>query len=166
GPRRFLVADEVGLGKTVVARTIIQELIKRRRRPLVAFYVSSNLNIAHQNRGKLLELLPTEEEQEAASAAADRLTLAANPKYRPGHDKLHLYTLTPGTSVPMYRRRGGFGRLEERALIFRLLKGRFPTLDTDWFSKKCKGNQAHDSSWNNALSLHEDLKGVRDLQDR
>ena len=34
GPRRFLVADEVGLGKTVVARTIIQEMIKRRRRPL------------------------------------------------------------------------------------------------------------------------------------
>src|SRR5207249_3901233 len=119
GPRRFLVADEVGLGKTVVARTIIQELIKRRRRPLVVFYVSSNLNIAHQNRGKLLEILSTEEEQDAASAAADRLTLAANPSYRPSHDKLHLYTLTPDTSVPMHRRRGGFGRLEERALIFR-----------------------------------------------
>ena len=47
GPRRFLVADEVGLGKTVVARTIINEMMKRRRRPLIVFYVSSNLNIAH-----------------------------------------------------------------------------------------------------------------------
>ena len=74
GPRRFLVADEVGLGKTVVARTIISELIKRKRRPLVVFYVSSNLNIAHQNRAKLLELLPTEMEQKEASAPADRLT--------------------------------------------------------------------------------------------
>lgn len=166
GPRRFLVADEVGLGKTVVARTIIQEMIKRRRRPLIVFYVSSNLNIAHQNRGKLLELLPTEEEQDAAVAAADRLTLAANPRYRPSHEKLQLYTLTPDTSIPMYRRRGGFGRLEERALIFRLLRGRFPTIDTKEFSKKCRGNQAHESSWNDALSRHEDLKGVRDLQDR
>ena len=166
GPRRFLVADEVGLGKTVVARTILEELIKRRRRPLVVFYVSSNLNIAHQNRAKLLEFLPTEEEQDAASAAADRLTLAANPRYRPSHDKLHLYTLTPDTSVPMYRRRGGLGRLEERALILRLLRGRFPTLDTPWFSKKCRGNQAGDYSWNWALRQHEDLKGVRDLQDR
>lgn len=165
GMRRFLVADEVGLGKTVVARTIIQELIKRRRRPLVVFYVSSNLNIAHQNRAKLLELLPTEEEQKAASAAADRLTLAANPRNRPSHEKLHLYTLTPDTSVPMYRRRGGFGRLEERALILRLLKGRFPTLDTPSFSAKCRGNQARESSWNAALRQHEDLKGVRDLQD-
>lgn len=166
GTRRFLVADEVGLGKTVVARTILQELIKRRRRPLVVFYVSSNLNIAHQNRAKLLELLPTEEEQKAASAAADRLTLAANPRNRPSHEKLHLYTLTPDTSVPMYRRRGGFGRLEERALILRLLKGRFPTLDTPWFSAKCRGNQAREERWNSVLRQHEDLKGVRNLQDQ
>lgn len=164
GPRRFLVADEVGLGKTVVARTIISEMIKRRRRPLVVFYVSSNLNIAHQNRAKLLELLPTEKEQREASASADRLTLAANPRNRPKHDKLHLYTLTPDTSVPMYRRRGGFGRMEERALIFRLLRGRFPSLDTDWFSAKCRGNQARQSSWNWALQHHEQIEGIRDLQ--
>lgn len=166
GLRRFLVADEVGLGKTVVARTIIQEMIKRRRRPIIVFYVASNLNIAHQNRAKLLELLPTKAEQDAASAGADRLTLAANPKNRPDHDKLHLYTLTPDTSVPMYRRRGGFGRIEERALIFRLLKGRFPTLDDPWFSAKCRGNQARPASWSAAQARHEDLKGVRDLQDR
>ena len=164
GPRRFLVADEVGLGKTVVARTIISEMMKRRRRPLVVFYVSSNLNIAHQNRAKLLELLETEEEQKAASAAADRLTLAANPTNRPTHERLHLYTLTPDTSVPMYRRRGGFGRLEERTLIFRLLKGRFPSLDTKSFAAKCRGNQARVASWNRALQRHEDIEGVRELQ--
>lgn len=164
GPRRFLVADEVGLGKTVVARTIISELIKRRRKPLVVFYVCSNLNIAHQNRAKLLELLPTEAEQKAASASADRLTLAANPRNRPQHEKLHLYTLTPDTSVPMYRRRGGFGRMEERALIFRLLKGRFPSLDNSAFSEKCRGNQARESSWKWALKQHEQIDGIRDIQ--
>jgi hypothetical protein len=164
GPRRFLVADEVGLGKTVVARTIIGEMMKRRRRPLVVFYVSSNLNIAHQNRAKLLELLPTETEQREASAFADRLTLAANPRNRPTHEKLHLYTLTPDTSVPMYRRRGGLGRMEERALIFRILRGRFPSLDTAWFSAKCRGNQARENSWNSALQRHEQIEGIRDLQ--
>jgi len=164
GARRFLVADEVGLGKTVVARTIIKEMMKRRRRPLVVFYVSSNLNIAHQNRGKLLELIDTEEERRAASAAADRLTLAANPINRPTHDRLHLYTLTPDTSVPMYRRRGGFGRLEERALIFRLLAGRFPLLNTNQFAALCRGNQAGTVSWKWALQRHEQIGGVRNLQ--
>jgi hypothetical protein len=164
GPRRFLVADEVGLGKTVVARTIIAELMSRHRRPLVVFYVSSNLNIAHQNRAKLLELLPSETEQRAASASADRLTLAANPRNRPSHEKLHLYTLTPDTSVPLYRRRGGFGRMEERALIFRLLKGRFPSLDTVRFSGICRGNQARESSWSRALQQCEQIDGIRELQ--
>ncbi len=165
GPRRFLVADEVGLGKTVVARTIVGEMMKGRRRPFVVFYVSSNLNIAHQNRSKLLELLPTEGEQKQASAPADRLTLAANPAKRPTHDRLHLYTLTPDTSVPLYRRRGGFGRLEERALIFRLLAGRFPSLDTAWFAGKCRGTQAGEASWKWALAQHEHIDGIRNLQD-
>jgi len=165
GPRRFLVADEVGLGKTIVARTIINEMMRHRRRPVVVFYVTSNLNIAHQNRGKLLEFL-TEKEQQQASAPADRLTLAANPANRPKHAKLHLYTLTPDTSVPMYRRRGGFGRLEERALIFRLLRGRFPSLDTDAFYAKCKGNQAGEASWRWALQRHEYIEGVREIQNR
>jgi hypothetical protein len=123
GLRRFLIADEVGLGKTVVARTIMGQMMKSRRRPLVVFYVCSNLNIAHQNRTKLLEILESDADKKNACAPADRLTLAGNPANRPTGDRLQLYTLTPDTSVPMYRRRGGFGRLDERALIFRLLKG-------------------------------------------
>src|SRR5262249_24082671 len=101
-----------------------------------------NLNIAHQNRVKLLEILETESEQKAAAAAADRLTIASNPAKRPRHERLHLYTLTPDTSVPLYRHRGGSGRMEERALIFRLLTGRFPSLNTRDFYQFCKGKQA------------------------
>ena len=40
-PRRFLVADEVGLGKTVVARDIIRRLAQGRRAPLVVYYVTN-----------------------------------------------------------------------------------------------------------------------------
>jgi superfamily II DNA or RNA helicase len=43
GPRRFLVADEVGLGKTVVARGVVEGLAARRQGPLSVFYVCSNL---------------------------------------------------------------------------------------------------------------------------
>ena len=165
GPKRFLIADEVGLGKTVVARTIVAEMMKGKRTPLVVFYVASNLNIAHQNRVKLLEILETEADQKSAAALADRLTIAANTAKRPRHERLHLYTLTPDTSVPLYRRRGGFGRMEERALIFRLLSGRFPSLDTKDFSNFCKGKQAGELGWKWALAQQEAIAGVREIQE-
>lgn len=50
GPRRFLIADEVGLGKTVVAREIVCRLAERKRKPLVVFYVSNGTSVATQTR--------------------------------------------------------------------------------------------------------------------
>ena len=46
GSRRFLVADEVGLGKTIVAGGIIERISARRTTPLRVYYVCSNLAIA------------------------------------------------------------------------------------------------------------------------
>ena len=121
--RRFLVADEVGLGKTVVAQEVIRELTKYRQGPLVVLYLCSNLSIAAQNRRKLLELLP-EEEREAATCHVDRLTLV-EAYDQPRHDKLHLYTLTPDTSIPMRGSRRRDGKQEERALIQALMVWRW-----------------------------------------
>ncbi len=70
--RRFLVADEVGLGKTVVAQHVILRLFSDLGRPLVVFYMCSNLAIARQNRRKLLEILPSGE-RESADCPVDRL---------------------------------------------------------------------------------------------
>lgn len=163
GPRRFLVADEVGLGKTVVARTIISEMMRGRRNPLAVFYVCSNLNIANQNRKKLLELLDTEDDQRRASARSDRLSLAANPNSRPTHERYHLYTLTPDTSIPLYRGRGGFGRVEERALIFQLLTKRFPTLDCSVVRKFFRW-RASPTTWNYATAQFRQIDGIQRLQ--
>lgn len=163
-PRRFLVADEVGLGKTVVARTVIQEMLCNRRKPLVVFYVASNVTIAHQNRSRLLDFL-SKEQRLASCAPADRLTLAANPADRPSDDeRLHLYTLTPDTSVPLYRRRGGAGRVDERALIYQLISRRFPTLDTGVFASFCRG-RAGRHGWNGALWRQQDIEQIRAVQD-
>lgn len=52
-PRRFLVADEVGLGKTIITRTVLERLGRKRTR-LRVLYVTSNAAIAAQNRSKLL----------------------------------------------------------------------------------------------------------------
>src|SRR3954465_5553656 len=53
GSRRMLLADEVGLGKTIVARGVIERLEKGRRTPRKVIYLCSNAEIAEQNRTKL-----------------------------------------------------------------------------------------------------------------
>lgn len=118
--RRFLVADEVGLGKTVVAQHVIRELLKNRERPLVVFYMCSNLTIARQNRRKLLEILPRGE-REMADCPIDRLSLLPTSS-RPIHHLLNLYSLTPDTSIPIRKQRRRDGRQEERALVHALIE--------------------------------------------
>ena len=46
GSQRMLLADEVGLGKTIVARGVIERLLERRRSPLTVIYLCSNAEIA------------------------------------------------------------------------------------------------------------------------
>lgn len=118
--RRFLVADEVGLGKTVVAKEVIKRMMQRRRKHLTVFYMCSNLAIAKQNKDNLLKLLPADE-REDAECQVDRLSLLSIYE-PPQHPKLHLYSLTPDTSIPVRKKRRRDGRQEERALIHVLLK--------------------------------------------
>lgn len=119
GSRRFLLADEVGLGKTHVARGVIDQLAECRRdhrRPLIVFYISSSREIAHQNRTKLASC-------DDGQQVDDRLTLFARhvrQARRMGHDRhraacpVRLLTLTPGTSLFLGR---NTGVREERLLL-------------------------------------------------
>ena len=125
--RRFLVADEVGLGKTVVAQQVIRRMMRGRSKPVVVFYLCSNLSIAAQNRRKLLEVLPPEERRTATSHV-DRLTLLPTSDDQPEHPTLRLFSLTPDTSLPMRKGRRRDGRQDERALIHALVERTCPWL--------------------------------------
>ena len=105
GSRRFLLADEVGLGKTIVARGVIDALAKRRREPMKVIYLCSNAEIAEQNRGKLVE---------NPGKSVGRVTeLALRPK---ATDGAQLFAFTPGTSLS-----SGTGTRWERQLMLHLL---------------------------------------------
>ena len=123
GARRFLVADEVGLGKTLVAQQVVEMTARKKHgHPLVVFYVCSNLTIARQNRTKILEILP-EKERKAAQSTEDRLTMLLTAPSLPKDLKFHLYTLTPDTSIPIRNKsRSHFGKKPERALLQALLE--------------------------------------------
>ena len=114
---RFLVADEVGLGKTRVAQSVIQMLRSQKGEHLEVFYVCSSLSIIHQNREALVDFLAPSLRRHA-QVSVDRLTLL--PTNVPTRKApFTLYTLTPGTLPGVNRT----GKAKERAVIWELLCG-------------------------------------------
>jgi hypothetical protein len=152
GSRRFLIADEVGLGKTVVAQQIIERLCKMdRRAPFVVYYITNGQRVAHQNRGRLVDFLP-EEEQKEAVARADRLNLIPLlPKPKAG---VALYALTPGTSFPGKTTRLHAGRKEERAFISALLTRTYPHLMRKFPERTMQRNVTSD--WEGLVRRYRD----------
>ena len=118
---RFLVADEVGLGKTLVARGVIARTIEHlwgEVGRLDIIYICSNSSIARSNLQKLqvgggaersfatrLTMLATE------LASGDGASLADN--------RLNFVSFTPGTSFNL---RSSGGRADERVVLFHLLR--------------------------------------------
>ena len=120
---RFLVADEAGLGKTLVARGIIARAIDHlwndvERIDIV--YICSNSSIARTNLPKL----QGGGAEERSLALATRLTMLATElaprEGEPGlaGSKLNFVSFTPGTSFNMGQS-AGQGR--EREVLFQLL---------------------------------------------
>lgn len=115
--RRFLVADEPGLGKTFVARRVLSELAGNER--LTVLYVCSSQAIAGQNVDQLLGELQADQ-RAAARASADRPGLLPLAQ-RPTHPGVRIYSLTPGTAFSSAKRRNR-GRVQERAFACALIE--------------------------------------------
>jgi len=112
--RRFLVADEVGLGKTLVARGLIARAIEhlRSKDRIDIVYICSNADIARQNIQRLR--IPGC----ASAAQATRLTLLPLNMDDLKRNRINFVALTPATS---FEQSGGGGRIDERALLYWLL---------------------------------------------
>lgn len=161
GERRFLVADEVGLGKTIVAQHLIKRMMEHRR-TLNVFYVCSNLTIAKQNQRNLLKVLDRDERNEAA-CGVDRLTLLPGED-PPSHTRLRLYTLTPDTSIPMRQGKRRDGRQEERALIYALVEAIWPEVIKE-LKKSDFQRGVGDENWKALLRKQREKVGSRKSAD-
>ena len=120
---RFLVADEVGLGKTHVARGVVAQVIDHLRRAgdkrYDIVYVCSNAAIARQNLRKLVPegIEPLE--------GVERLTMLPLASLNHGDDQqagVNLLAITPGTSLQFGR---STGRFRERCLAYAFLRARW-----------------------------------------
>ena len=119
---RFLVADEVGLGKTMVAKGLVAKLIERHLqepgRRIDIVYICSNQAIAQQNFSKLAIV------GRQRKAVTDRITTL--PLHVAGLNEpvegfgrgINVIPITPTTSLDL---RSNVGRVDERALLWWLL---------------------------------------------
>lgn len=115
GQQRVLLADEVGLGKTIVAREVVKRLSRQHREEehkerFRVIYICSNLSIASQNVRKLGI-------RSQMNVAESRLSMQHLKLYEADQasgDDEQLIPLTPATSFSMT---SGYGIQEERALM-------------------------------------------------
>ena len=130
GQMRVLVSDEVGLGKTLIARGTVAQLAKIRKEEgdklVKVVYICSNIAIADQNLNKLRISSEVHKENSGYS----RLSMQHLNIFNQENDiellngYIQLIPLTPDTS---FRMTTGAGTVLERALMFAILR-RLPEL--------------------------------------
>ena len=114
--RRFLIADEVGLGKTLVAAGVIAQAIEHLKalntQRIDVIYICSNQAIARQNVDRIRQRLSID-----TKPLAERITLLP---YRLDtlDQRVNLIALTPGTS---FNSASAEGIVEERIILYRML---------------------------------------------
>ncbi len=120
--RRFLVADEVGLGKTLVARGLVAKTIDHlwegdhRVEQIDIVYICSNAQIARQNVRRL-------QIGSGRFVRAGRLGLLPQEIHDLKANRINYLALTPGTSFDL---RSSMGIAEERVLLYHLLQRVWP----------------------------------------
>jgi hypothetical protein len=113
--KRFLVADEVGLGKTMVAKGVIARTVEHlwdtdKRIDIV--YICSNSQIARQNLSRLNVVKGFEVRH------ADRLTLLPTVTRSLRDQRVNFVSFTPGTSFQVGSSGGAYA---ERVLLYWML---------------------------------------------
>ncbi|WP_231427717.1 DEAD/DEAH box helicase family protein [Pedobacter sp. Leaf250] len=147
--KKILVADEVGLGKTIIAKGVLLKALQRNyvpNKPYNVIYICSNQVLAHQNIKKLNPF------KENANPVNRLIFLAFEPI--PSSQPLSLSTLTPSTSFQITN---SVGVKEERAIIFQLL------FNFTFFKNResvlrglFKGNnQISEANWNYLLDTYK-----------
>jgi len=113
---RYLVADEVGLGKTLIARAVIARALHHlwdQVERIDIVYICSNADIARQNIKRLNVL------GEEGKVMPTRITLLPIKMRDLNQSRINFISFTPGTSFDL---KSNLGVVQERLLLYWLLK--------------------------------------------
>ena len=123
--KRVLVADEVGLGKTLIARGVIAKTARLRFEEegdtlFKVVYICSNLSVASQNILKL-NVFGVDIGDVSSNRLSMQHLLIAQEEYRSAQEgwPIQLIPMTPSTSFNV---NGGGGNVHERALMYAILR--------------------------------------------
>ena len=157
GQNRILVSDEVGLGKTLVARGTIAKFAKLRRDEgdnlVKVVYICSNATIAEQNLDKLRIV----NELRAENTHTSRLSMQHLNIFNQENDQnvlnryIQLIPLTPETSFKVSNSQG---TMNERALMLAILR-RLPTF-RQWQKQLEEIFRFGVHYWENTKNYYED----------
>ena len=152
---RFLVADEVGLGKTLVARGVVARTIDHLWddvERIHVVYICSNGSIARSNLPKL----QIHSAEKHSLSLATRLTMLAThlapQEGRAGlsDNKLNFVSFTPSTSFDMGN---ALGNAPERVVLFRLFESLIPRRTA--LMNLLQGNVTQRERWRARLNYDE-----------
>jgi hypothetical protein len=143
---RILLADEVGLGKTIIANAVVKKVSEWHQKELhddhfKVIYVCSNISIANQNYQKL-----GVRDEDCFNISESRLSMQHLKIYQNAgrdHSYQQLIPLTPATSFTMT---GGQGIKSERALM-------------NPFLRRFRGLSAYPETLSQFLRFEKGLKG-------
>lgn len=162
GQKRILVSDEVGLGKTLIAKALVAKLAKLRMEEndnlFKVIYICSNSSIAVQNIRKL-RITP---KARIESSHGSRLSMQHLHIFRQENDPellenyIQLIPLTPGTSFHMT---SGGGASYERALLYAILR-RLPELKSHQRALEVLMMGQAPNSWKNWAKQHYETKVI------
>jgi hypothetical protein len=146
---RFLVADEVGLGKTMVARGVIAKAVEHlwdSVERIDVVYVCSNAEIARQNINRLRI------DKAHDFARASRATLLPIEFHDMAKRRVNYVSMTPGTSL---ERQGGMGIAKERAVLFAMLRSHWKLQEKDGLRVLRGGVTQDNFKWWTTVWLNE-----------
>ena len=159
GQMRILVSDEVGLGKTLIARGTIAKLARMRKEQgdtlVKVIYICSNAAIADQNLNKLR----ISREVRKESVGCSRLSMQhLNLCFQENDPELlksyiQLIPLTPETS---FRMTSGAGTVSERALMYALLR-RLPEFKGHRRALETAMKDRASAAWDDTRDMYERL---------
>ncbi len=154
GQNRVLLADEVGLGKTIIASDVIKQVSHWHKTDknddhFKVIYVCSNINIANQNAKKLGI-------NDLVDVSESRLSMQHLKIYQNAgkdHEYEQLIPMTPATSFTMI---AGCGSQNERALMYAHLK-RLDILSNELENLKVFMAYKAEKDWNYFVDRYEML---------